>query len=93
MSFGAGHANELGFSTLVADRLRVRQDVVTLTPADVAAQFDLTMAALSEPNGDPLTVPNSLLFRRAAELERVVLNDVAGYATCVLSAASRCGNC
>ena len=78
VSFGAGHANELAFSTLVADHLHVRQDVVTVTPADVAAQFDATVAARAEPNGDPLTVPNTLLFRRAAELGRVVLNGEGG---------------
>jgi asparagine synthase (glutamine-hydrolysing) len=67
VAFGPEHANELAWSGLVAAHCGVRQVVVEISAADVAAELDHTVAALSQPNGDPLTVPNTLLFRRAAE--------------------------
>ena len=39
--------------------------------------LDDTVGFLGEPNGDPLTVPNALLFREAAGDVSVVLNDSA----------------
>ncbi len=78
VSFGPEHANELPFSSLVADHLGARQHVVQVSTDDIAAHFDATVCALSEPNGDPLTVPNWLLFQRARELGGVVLNGEGG---------------
>lgn len=78
VSFGPQHANELPFSALVARHLGAQQHVVEVSAADIAAHFDATVAALSEPNGDPLTVPNFLLFRRARQLGGVVLNGEGG---------------
>lgn len=76
--FGRGHKNELDFSSSVAAHLKVPQTLVEVTTADIAAHFDVTVGALSEPNGDPLTVPNYLLFQRAASLSPLVLNGEGG---------------
>jgi len=78
VSFGAGHANELEWSSLVARHVGVQQHVIEITPERIERELDATVAALSEPNGDPLTVPNSLLFRCAAADTRVVLNGEGG---------------
>ena len=78
VSFGREHANELPFSQLVAQHLGAAQQVVEVSANDIATHFDATVGALSEPNGDPLTVPNYLLFQRAAQLGGVVLNGEGG---------------
>ncbi|HMI92491.1 MAG TPA: asparagine synthetase B family protein [Polyangiales bacterium] len=78
VAFGPEHANELAWSGLVAAHCGVRQQVVEISAAEVAAELDSTVAALSQPNGDPLTVPNALLFRRAAERGSVLFNGEGG---------------
>jgi asparagine synthase (glutamine-hydrolysing) len=76
--FGAGLANELAFSSQVAAHCNTDHRVVEVTPEMIRGAFDRTVAALSEPNGDPLTVPNLILFRRAAEETGVILNGEGG---------------
>src|SRR5262249_8555056 len=66
VSFGAGYANELPFSSAVAAHCRTEHCIVELTPATVLHHLDDTIALLGDPIGDPLTVPNALLFREAA---------------------------
>lgn len=78
VSFGSGHANELEWSGLVARHLGVTHNVVEVSAADVAARFDATVSAMSMPNGDPLTVPNSMIFERAARDTRFLLNGEGG---------------
>lgn len=78
VSFGAGHANELEWSGLVSRHCGVEHHVVEVGPDDVLRHFDATVGALSMPNGDPLTVPNRLLFEAAAEVTRVVINGEGG---------------
>ncbi len=78
ISFGAGHRNELPWSELVATHCGVRRVVVEASAGEVAAELDATVGALSQPNGDPLTVPNTLLFRRAAADTRCMLNGEGG---------------
>jgi asparagine synthase (glutamine-hydrolysing) len=78
VSFGDGFANELPFSSLVAAHCRTRHSIVEVTPADIARQFDASIAMLSDPIGDPLTVPNSLLFQRCTLDAGVVLNGEGG---------------
>lgn len=65
--FGAEHRNELAWSAMVANHLGVEHRVLEITPAAVVRDLDSSIAMLSSPIGDPLTVPNALLFRRAAE--------------------------
>ncbi len=65
--FGAQHRNELHWSAMVADHLGIEHRILEISPAAVVRELDETTAMLSSPIGDPLTVPNALLFRRAAE--------------------------
>jgi asparagine synthase (glutamine-hydrolysing) len=78
VSFGDGYANELPFSSLVAAHCQTEHRIVELAPAVVLHHLDETIGLLSEPIGDPLTVPNALLFRQAAAEVAVVLNGEGG---------------
>jgi asparagine synthase (glutamine-hydrolysing) len=78
LSFGEGYANELPYSTAVARHCRTHHTVVELTPVQVVERLDEVMGWLGKPNGDPLTIPNALLFQRASETVRVVLNGEGG---------------
>ena len=78
VSFGPDYPNELSFSSLVADHCGTEHCIVELSPAVVLHHLDDAIAALSDPIGDPLTVPNALLFRAAAAEVGVVLNGEGG---------------
>ncbi|HET9531626.1 MAG TPA: asparagine synthase-related protein, partial [Blastocatellia bacterium] len=78
ISFGEGYANELPFSSMVAAHCRTEHRVVELSPEAVLDHLDDTIALLNDPIGDPLTVPNYLLFREAASEVGVVLNGEGG---------------
>ncbi|MCC6619785.1 MAG: 7-cyano-7-deazaguanine synthase [Deltaproteobacteria bacterium] len=65
ITFGPEHRDELAWSGMVARHTGAEHEVVTVRPEDVMARFDATVGALSEPNGDPLTVPNTMLFEVA----------------------------
>jgi asparagine synthase (glutamine-hydrolysing) len=78
VSFGAGYANELPFSSMAAQHCATDHRVVELSPTVVRHHLDQTIALLGDPIGDPLTVPNALLFREAAAETGVVLNGEGG---------------
>jgi asparagine synthase (glutamine-hydrolysing) len=78
VSFGPEYANELPYSSCVARHCRTRHHVVELSPAVVLRHLDESIAFLSDPVGDPLTVPNALLFREAAQQTGAVLNGEGG---------------
>jgi asparagine synthase (glutamine-hydrolysing) len=78
ISFGSEYANELPFSSLVAEHCRTEHRIVELSPAVVLHHLDDTIRQLGDPIGDPLTVPNALLFREAAAEVGVVLNGEGG---------------
>ena len=78
IAFGPEHRDELPFSSLLARHCGTRHTVLELRPDAVVAYLDETIAALAEPNGDPLTVPNALLFREAAQVSGYVLNGEGG---------------
>jgi asparagine synthase (glutamine-hydrolysing) len=78
VSFGREYPNELEFSAQVAAHCGVAQTVVEVRPEHIETCFDRTIGALSVPNGDPLTVPNAMLFARAAQDTNVVLNGEGG---------------
>ena len=78
VSFGAGYRNELPFSSLVAEHCRTRHHVVEVSPQAIRQHLDGCLAMLGDPIGDPLTVPNALLFREAAREVDVVLNGEGG---------------
>lgn len=78
ISFGPDYKNELAWSSMVAAHCGTDHHVVELRPDAVLAHLDDTIARLDKPNGDPLTVPNALLFREAARHAGVVLNGEGG---------------
>ena len=78
LSFGRGIPNELEYASAVAAHCRTDHHVVELSPRVMMERFDATMAALSTPIGEPLTVANSLLFEAASERASVVLNGEGG---------------
>jgi len=78
VSFGAAYRNELPYSSLVARHCGVEQRIVELSPKIVVDELDRTIALLGEPIGDPLTVPNAMLFQQAAADVGVVLNGEGG---------------
>ncbi len=78
ISFGAGHANELPFSSLLAEHCRTEHRIIELSPTVVLRYLDESIALLSDPIGDPLTVPNALAFREASSEVGIVLNGEGG---------------
>jgi asparagine synthase (glutamine-hydrolysing) len=78
ITFGADYKDELAFSSMVAGHCGTDHTIVELTPTTVLAHLDDTVACLGKPNGDPLTVPNALLFSAMAERSSVALNGEGG---------------
>ena len=78
ITFGDAHRDELAWSSMVAAHCGTEHRVVELPAATIAAHLDDTIARMDKPNGDPLTVPNALLFREMAEHGRVALNGEGG---------------
>jgi asparagine synthase (glutamine-hydrolysing) len=78
VSFGPTYPNELAFSSLVATHCGSDHHVVEISAADVVRHLDETLALLTDPIGDPLTVPNALLFRAASAETGVLLNGEGG---------------
>jgi asparagine synthase (glutamine-hydrolysing) len=79
INFGADLPNELAYSGLVAAHCRTKHTVLTFDGRETAERLAETVALLDCPVGDPLTVPNLLLARRAAQdgLD-VILNGEGG---------------
>jgi asparagine synthase (glutamine-hydrolysing) len=78
VSFGAGYPNELSWSSIVSAHCGTEHRIVEIGPDAALQHLDDSIALLSEPIGDPLTVPNALLFREAAKETGVVLNGEGG---------------
>ncbi|XGV95267.1 MAG: asparagine synthetase B [Leptolyngbya sp. BL-A-14] len=76
--FGADCPNELEFSSLVAKHCQTQHHILEITFKEMWEHLPETMAALDDPIGDPLTVPNLLLGRLAAEHVKTVLNGEGG---------------
>ena len=76
--FGAACPNELEFSSLVAQHCQTQHHTLEITFKDMWEHLPETMAALDDPIGDPLTVPNLLLGRLAATSVKTVLNGEGG---------------
>lgn len=77
-SFGARYPNELAYSSLVATHCATSHHIVEMTPKAVLRNLDAVVSLLSKPIGDPLTVPNAVLFREASRQARIVLNGEGG---------------
>jgi asparagine synthase (glutamine-hydrolysing) len=78
IAFGAEYKNELEWSSMVARHVGSKHTILHLTPEAILASLDETHALLASPIGDPLTVPNAILFRKARELARYVWNGEGG---------------
>jgi asparagine synthase (glutamine-hydrolysing) len=76
--FGNECPNELAWSSLVASHSRTRHNIIEITPRDMWELLPETMAHLDDPIGDPLTVPNLILGRKARESVSVILNGEGG---------------
>jgi asparagine synthase (glutamine-hydrolysing) len=76
--FGKDLPNELEWSSLVARHCGTRHHVVELPGRQIRDTLMETMAALDDPIGDPLTVPNLILGREAAREAPVILNGEGG---------------
>lgn len=76
--FGADYPHELAFSQAVAHHCQTQHHVLEITPKQMWQQLPETLAALDDPIGDPLTVPNLLLGRAAQRDVSVILNGEGG---------------
>jgi asparagine synthase (glutamine-hydrolysing) len=76
--FGAGFPNELDFSAMVARHCGTRHRVLELPASLIKKHLAESIAALDDPIGDPLTVPNLLLGKAARNDVGVILNGEGG---------------
>jgi asparagine synthase (glutamine-hydrolysing) len=78
VSFGSRYPNELQFSSMVAAHCNTAHHIVEMPARVIVDHVDEAIGMLSKPIGDPLTVPNALLFREAATHAAIVLNGEGG---------------
>jgi asparagine synthase (glutamine-hydrolysing) len=76
--FGAECANELEFSSMVANHCHTEHHILEISFRDMWDKLPETMAYLDDPIGDPLTVPNLLVGQLAKLDVRVTLNGEGG---------------
>ncbi len=76
--FGKQYPNELPFAQMVADHCQTEHHVLDVSAARIRRHLLETMTALDDPIGDPLTVPNLLLGRAAAQDVTHILNGEGG---------------
>lgn len=78
ISFGPLYPNELAFSSLVAEHCATDHTIVELSPEAIVHHIDDVVASFDRPIGDPLTVPNALLFREVSAQVGLLLNGEGG---------------
>jgi asparagine synthase (glutamine-hydrolysing) len=76
--FGAECANELEFSSIVANHCQTNHHILEITFAEMWSKLPETMAYLDDPIGDPLTVPNLLVGKLASKDVSITLNGEGG---------------
>jgi asparagine synthase (glutamine-hydrolysing) len=76
--FGAECANELEFSSIVANHCQTHHHILEITFAQMWSKLPETMAYLDDPIGDPLTVPNLLVGKLASQDVSITLNGEGG---------------
>jgi asparagine synthase (glutamine-hydrolysing) len=76
--FGAECANELEFSSIVANHWQTHHHILEITFAEMWSKLPETMAYLDDPIGDPLTVPNLLVGKLANKDVSITLNGEGG---------------
>jgi asparagine synthase (glutamine-hydrolysing) len=78
LHFGAKYPSELAYSGQVARHFGTTHHILELPASRIRETLVETMAALDDPIGDPLTTPNLLLSRAAANESAVLLNGEGG---------------
>jgi asparagine synthase (glutamine-hydrolysing) len=76
--FGTECANELEFSSMVANHCQTNHQILEITFAEMWSKLPETMAYLDDPIGDPLTVPNLLVGKLARQDVSITLNGEGG---------------
>ncbi len=76
--FGDRTPHELEFSSLVAQHCQTQHHILEIKFQEMWDRLPETMAALDDPIGDPLTVPNLLLGQLAKQDVNVILNGEGG---------------
>lgn len=67
ISFGKENPDETAYSSLVATHCQTNHKIISFNGKQIAQYLAETVALLDCPVGDPLTVPNFLLAKNAAE--------------------------
>jgi asparagine synthase (glutamine-hydrolysing) len=76
--FGKNYANELAYAREVAHRWRTDHEEIEIRPKDFIPRLRQAIWHLDDPIGDPITVPNFELARRAAKEVRFIFNGEGG---------------
>lgn len=76
--FGAEYARENDFVQLMVDRYDTEHRWLEIRPASFLEHLREIIWRLDDPIGDPVTMPNYLLARTAAQVADVVLNGEGG---------------
>lgn len=76
--FGDECPNELEFSRMVADHCGAQHHVIQISPEEMWELHAETLSLLDDPIGDPLTVPNFILGKKAKQFTDVILNGEGG---------------
>jgi asparagine synthase (glutamine-hydrolysing) len=76
--FGSECANELEFSSMVANHCQTNHHILEISFRDMWEKLPETMAYLDDPIGDPLTVPNLLIGKLASKDVSITLNGEGG---------------
>ena len=66
--FGDAYANELEWSSAVAEHLGTKHHVLEISEQTIQERTADVMGMLDDPIGDPLTTPNLMMFEKAASL-------------------------
>jgi asparagine synthase (glutamine-hydrolysing) len=66
--FGDAYANELEWSSAVAEHLGTKHHVLEISEQTIQERTFDVMSMLDDPIGDPLTTPNLMMFEKAASL-------------------------
>jgi len=78
MHFGAQYPSEIEFANLVAAHCGTQHHILEVSPQQIWQLLPETLAALDDPVGEGLTVPNLLLARSAKQMVGVALNGEGG---------------
>jgi asparagine synthase (glutamine-hydrolysing) len=78
LHFGAPYPNELRWSSMVAEHCGTTHHVLEFPGRTIEKHLAESLAALDDPIGDPLTTPNLLIGRAAAQVTGTILNGEGG---------------